>query len=307
MKNLFPFYLLVFLTFVFSSISLKAQLNLTLQPDATEGKDGRIKENFPDQNFANHPELIAETWTNNGQWRIIRSCIDFDLSSIPDYANVLSARFSLYHNPTSIVANSLHSTDGGSNESYIRRIVEPWDEATLTWNTQPAAVSINQVLIPESSMGNQDYLNIDVTQLVADIISEPNERYGFMLRLIDEGDNYKRLIFASSDHADPNLWPKLEIDYELNTGFSHSSASIVKLEIWPNPVDDYFHWQAPLSASSGSSFELLSTNGELMLSKSVNQNTPNTGVIDCSMLSAGTYLINFGSSDFVSVGSIEVK
>ena len=50
--------------------------------------------------------------------------------------------------------------------------------------------------------------------LIEDMVANPLESHGFMYRLQNE-DHYRAMIFASSDHEDSDLHPKLEIEYTL--------------------------------------------------------------------------------------------
>jgi len=104
-----------------------------------------------------------------------------------------------------------HSQLDGSNASVIQRITQEWDENTVTWNNQPATTEVNQVNVPASSAPDQNY-EINVTQLIQDIIYDPENGHGLMLKLETES-YYRSLIFASSDNPDTSLHPKLVIEF----------------------------------------------------------------------------------------------
>ena len=104
-----------------------------------------------------------------------------------------------------------HSTRSGSNACVLQRIIEPWNENTVNWNNQPEVSSQNEVLVPESITATQDY-EIDVTQLVRDTYNHLSSSFGFMFHLVNE-DFYRAMIFASSDHVQNDLHPKLVITY----------------------------------------------------------------------------------------------
>ena len=67
--------------------------------------------------------------------------------------------------------------------------------------------------LPESISDSEDYLDIDVTRLVQAMAAAPSSNFGFLIKLQDETD-YRRLNFASSEHADPARHPKLVITYQ---------------------------------------------------------------------------------------------
>ncbi|MEP7169798.1 MAG: DNRLRE domain-containing protein, partial [Bacteroidota bacterium] len=157
---------LSFVTFLLVGLVLHAQTTITLQPDSAAGKDARIDSYFPNSNYGTYPEFLAGMWTSGGVWFTVRTLAQFDLSGIPANSVVNSAVLSLYFNPNNSNFNHVHS---GTNISYIQRVTANWQENTVTWNNQPASTTQNQATVPSSSTGSQDYPNIDVTQLVADM------------------------------------------------------------------------------------------------------------------------------------------
>lgn len=188
------------------------QNTLTLQPNGVQGMDALIdsKSNAKNTNFGTIQDFASWSWTISGDSTKVRSLIQFDFSSIPVNATLNSAQLSLWCNTTSAVTQ-LHS---GLNESYIQRIINPWKEDSVTWNNQPATTTVNQVLLPTSISASQNYLSIDVTNLILDMKNNPGAGYGMMLKLATEL-NFRSMIFASSDHPDPTKRPKLEICYTL--------------------------------------------------------------------------------------------
>lgn len=191
---------------------------LTLKPDARTGKDAVIWTERPDTPIPNSEDFQAMGWTwyalgYNGGVR--RSLIDFDLSSIPENAKIVNATLSLYFNPTSPELPSTlgHSQRDGSNKSILSRINSPWSEETVTWNSQPSISTDNQIFVKASTTDDKDYV-IDVKNLIEDMVTNPSESFGFLYMLENE-DYYRAMIFASSDNANSDLHPKLEIEYTL--------------------------------------------------------------------------------------------
>jgi len=195
--------------------------------DPVDGKDVYLRSLSPNTNYGTDPSYGAQAWTNAGNDVIARDVIEFDISSIPSGAIITDAKLSLYQDLTS--SRGQHSTLSGSNVSWLQRITSPWDEMTVTWNTQPTTDTTNQVTLPESTSPDEDYLDIDVTALVQDMIDNPSSGFGFMIRHQTEIP-YRRLIFASSDNSNPNLYPKIKVIYLLNcfvnSGFTASSTTI---------------------------------------------------------------------------------
>lgn len=211
--------------------STKAQTIITLQPDAQEGKDAKIWDLNPNTNYGTDIHYSAWAWTWSGSPGAARGLIEFDLSSIPLGATITEAKLSLFY------AISTSQGQAGSNETYLRRIIEPWSENTVTWNTQPATTAQNQVYLPSSTYQDQDYPDIDVTDLVQDMIDNPGSSHGIMIQLITEVE-YRSMKFASSDYSNAAKHPKMEITFT-GVGVGPSQA-INDVKVYPNPFTDNF-------------------------------------------------------------------
>jgi hypothetical protein len=214
MKQAIFLFTIVFFTFE----NLFAQQTIFLYPNRDSGIGYHTNRNSENTNYGNAPQICAiqipsfdSTGVNTG-----RTLFDFDWSQIPAFATITSAKLNFYAydydgtHPSSILNNG----HVGNNSSYLRRVTQNWGEYTVTWNTQPTATNTNQVILPASTSSNQDYLNIDVTQLVQDILANPTTSHGFLLGLVDEV-LIANLSFHSMDGNDPTKHPKLEITYEI--------------------------------------------------------------------------------------------
>ena len=205
---------------------------ITLRPSGDEGKDALISSFEPSKNRGVYSDFVAKSWTVSGNPVDYRSLIEFDLSNIPIGSTVTSANLSLYSQESSGLGS--HSIRSGSNECVINRIISSWDENTVTWNNQPNITTENEVFLSESSSSIQDYLNIDVINLIGDMITDPANSYGFFFRLLKE-QHYRSMVFATSDHSDSNLHPKLEVCYSITTNLA--SKAEFNFELFPNPVN----------------------------------------------------------------------
>ena len=207
LKKNFRFPLILFVIFI--SLNSFSQDTIVLQPGPEDGKDSYNRNLTPNTNYGDHHDFAAIAWTFHGPYVCTRSMIEFDLSDIPENTQILSAKLSLYGNPTSCNHQG-HSSLSGSNESYLQRIITPWEEYTVTWNSPPLTTSENAIILRETNDPLEDYIDIDVTTLVQDMINDPENSYGFMIKLVNE-EHYRSMIFSSSDQEYPDNHPKLEI------------------------------------------------------------------------------------------------
>jgi len=206
MKTLL-FILMAFLHIVHSGLHAQTTITLVADYDAALGYH---------TSFSSQANTNWSTATTNAAFIIPgatggtngnRALIHFNLSQIPPCVQILSAELSLYgHGPH----GSLPGHSGTNNSAFIRRVIQPWNVSTVTWNNQPTATTHNQVTIPAATSATQDYLNINVTQLVQAMVDSAN--FGFQLRLVNETPT-NSLIFASDNFADSLKHPRLQVTY----------------------------------------------------------------------------------------------
>lgn len=199
-----------------------SQTTFIFQPDSCNGKDATVfvKTNLPEwsnKNFGQRDEISASGWTYGGQGGedgYSRTFIDFDgLKSIPRGIVITNATLSLYGKTSSIF---IKQGNTAPNDCFIDRITSSWDESTVNWNNKPGISYKHQTVLPGSIDGPWKYnVDVDVTSLVQDMIDLPaDSSHGFCIRLQEEG-YYRNLLFASSEHADPSLRPKLTVTFNL--------------------------------------------------------------------------------------------
>jgi hypothetical protein len=194
--------------------NIATETTVTFQPDGADGVDAWLGNNlergYNTHNFGSHPDFMSSAWTADGDMSNVRSLLYFDLTSIPAEAEIDHAILSLYG--VNSAGNGSHSTLSGSNASVLQKVTSPWNENTVTWDTQPGTTDLNQVIVPESTFEAQDY-HMDVTNLIRDLHANPESNYGLKLKLVTE-ERYRKLVFASSDNPDSTKRPKLEITYK---------------------------------------------------------------------------------------------
>ncbi|MEM6345532.1 MAG: DNRLRE domain-containing protein [Bacteroidota bacterium] len=185
-----------------------------------------------------------------------RVYLDFNWNRIPPSSEIVEARLSLYYNPDDLV----EVTNGhvGNNQFSIRRVISGWPatnwgEQTITWNNQPQATSSNEVIVAASNSNTQNYLSVDVTDLVKDMFDPCAivAKHGFQLRLLNEGIS-RAVVLASSEHPNPNIRPKLEITFNSCKPFPvinclslsrQASPNTDLLKVFPNPTSGKLNLQ----------------------------------------------------------------
>lgn len=232
----------LFFTIALTSLAFVSfsQTTLTLQPDATDGKDARIWSINPTTNYGTNEEFIAAHWTFGGTPGSYRSLLEFDLTSIPVAATIVEAKLSLYYNSTSGSAGQ-----SGANEAVLQRVIQSWDESTVTWSNQPSTTATNQIVLSESTASSQDYTDIDVTALVQDMVDDPTTGHGFMFKLQSEV-GLASMKFCSSDCSTDEYRPLLEITY-----LSNDSVECLMQQPDPTAGVDAYIWSINSSTNYG--------------------------------------------------------
>ncbi|MCF6342953.1 MAG: DNRLRE domain-containing protein, partial [Bacteroidales bacterium] len=232
-----------------------------LQPGGAEGKDASVWIYDNGINRGDRESLTTYTWTQNGELSLKRSFLAFDFSSIPQESIILSAKLSLYFNPTDPIESFHYHT--GENDILIQRVTSDWDEHTIVWNNQAGTTEEKQVMLPPSTDSTQDYLNIDVTGLVIDMMNPANENNGFMIRMVDEINYYKSVLFASSDHADSTLHPKLTVSWsQVPSSVNETKGEELPFDVYPNPNRGVFSIRIPEENTSAFKVSIYNSTGQ---------------------------------------------
>lgn len=154
-----------------------------------------------------------------------RSLFAFDVDSSLTKSSIDHAYINLYgHGSYGILSGH----EGTANACWLLQVKQSWDEYKVTWANAPLADTAYQVSLGNSSSTKQNYLKIDVTNLVKDMVSKNRMKFGFMLVLKNETPK-NSLVFNSRDNSsDTSIWPKLIIT---------TSSANSTLAITPNPAD----------------------------------------------------------------------
>lgn len=216
MKKAFYLKLVASILISINSYCLSQDTCIVTKRGTENGFDTYLTSFASNVNCVNHTDFGGVAWTCNGSPCFGRCIIQFYMPPIPTGYSYSEASLDLYSNPAPY-SNGGQAAMLGPNECLLQRITSPWVDNIVTWNTQPTTTIVNQVSLPTSNSSNQDYLNIDVTNLVGDIYADLSNNNGFMIRLNDEIE-YRNMIFASSDVPDTSKHPTLEVCFVKNTG-----------------------------------------------------------------------------------------
>jgi len=223
------------------------------------------------------------------------------MSVIPANATLVSATLGLHANPNPV---TIPTANYGSNNAFlIQRVTSPWSESTVTWNTQPTTTTQNEVLVPQSTSSGQSYLNLDVTALVNDMRNDPQNSFGFMMRLVNEIP-YNGRDFASSDHPDSTKWPSITYCFIIPTGINNLQESQAYFKVTPTVFTDKISVEF-LALSKKVQFEILDISGKVIFRKVVDGVPNKYQKLDVyenecsSALRNGVYLVRLISNDIV--------
>ena len=275
------------LTLLLTPFATFAQTTIILQPHYADGSNAYIRSNLPEIPVVGSSDLTAYAWTCDGDLCTGRGFFKIGLEAIPAGALINSASLYLFANTTTGIGFGGSEPQTGNNDANVFRVIEDWDDATLTWTEQPEVTTENALVIDESIDPIQDYV-LDATAMIQDMIDDPTGSFGFTIRLQDEGDFYSSLIFASSYHFNEDIHPKLEVNYTIQDAIE--PVDVPSFNIYPNPANDFF---------TISFNELTTNNSEIricdMLGTQVMKIDVPAGVTDynCALqnLSAGLYFV----------------
>jgi len=192
-----------------------------LQPGPDEGKDAMISNLEPDRNFGDW-KFFEATFITEPVLTVMRSnnsLIWFDMNAVPKSATIKKVTLRLTYDLPLIWDSTVISpgSNGGIEwfGAVLQKIIEPWEEKTVTWNNQPKTTEVNQVFITPFIL-NCNFITVDVTQLFmpdqTGTTDTPN--YGMFFRLWPT-EWVEGFRFGSSDNSDVSLRPELTVYYTL--------------------------------------------------------------------------------------------
>jgi hypothetical protein len=186
-----------------------SQPTIVLQPGGTDGIVALVSSLSPDQPTPDYGYVGASAWTWSGEPGVQHGYLNFDFSAVPLGAQVRRATLTLTGGGTAPDSLFAESTLSGANTAVISRVTSPWDEATLTWNSQPATTADGAITIGPSLSPDQVF-DVDVTAQVRAMLSS-GQTYGFAFQLVDE-QYYRSMMFAGSNQPSAATRPRLTLE-----------------------------------------------------------------------------------------------
>lgn len=268
---------------------VSAQTTVTI--DLSNSQIGMGRSGDPNGPAPAQPEFASYSWTCQGVHCIGKTLMSIDLSQIPANVTILSASLSLFADPECTYLGWYgQPTVGTFNAGVIKRVTGAWDEATVTWNNHPGATNVNRVVLPTSSTVVQDYPNLDITGIIQDLYNDAANNFGIVLRMRDEVNYYKSLIFGSPLNANPDIRPVLTVTYDDGQKLSTPAPNAFEFgaEVSPNPASDFVMLDfSNVHSLDQITLQIFDLNGKEVMT--INNITGDQYTFDVSGLQSGIY------------------
>ena len=160
-------------------------------------KDSDVNENLPYNNYGDATHLIIMKKSPELNYRIL---LEFDISSVPAGAEILSAELRL----------RASSQSGYPMTQVVSRIVGAWTEMGVTWLNQPAVTTLHQLTIEVSAA--IEWKKYDVTEMTKDARAI-GDTVGFRIKHTVEGGSLQDMNFHSKESEWIAYHPVLEVVY----------------------------------------------------------------------------------------------
>jgi hypothetical protein len=193
-----------------ASPSAAGETCVVLQPGPAAAKDAYIKQERPDDRMGTNNELRVKTENK----KLLRSLLQFDLSSIPSTALVNSATLSLW----------VKSVSGANTTINAHEVTNTWNETQVTWKARDKAAKQNwttqggdyNAAVLGTAALTAGAKNVWATWSVKDAaqnwVTTPANNRGVIIEA-PVADPKSEAVFKSSDDGTANQRPKLEVCY----------------------------------------------------------------------------------------------
>ena len=174
--------------------------------------------------------LGATTWTWNGRPGTERMFFKLDIPELPMCSEIIDARLNLWAaleiNPSLGIPGQ--PTYGSNNAAKIFRVAEPWDSNNVSWVNFPRIDANDFIILSQSVSTAQDYLNLDATKMVQNMVALGN--YGMLFKMDNETTPFNSMMFYHEKAILENKRPLLEITYRMSSAGPKAIISTDKLE-----------------------------------------------------------------------------
>lgn len=210
MKCRYRIFVIVILSALFLPYASVRAADIVIQPDGNAGEDTWVDSSDGATVHGGEDHLFFGGNCSDGELRLY---IRFDLSALTSASVVEQARLEFY----------MFGQNGYMDYDYdIFCVTESWDEATLTWDTQPTCESTAAVTFPGTSwQGNYGswHAITGLDALVKYWIDNPDQNHGMVIQ--PTSSFYGTPYLYSSEHSTESMRPRLVISGELvGTGSS---------------------------------------------------------------------------------------
>ncbi|WP_431785767.1 DNRLRE domain-containing protein [Paenibacillus lactis] len=185
------------------SVVKRPTTTLSLPPE----KDAFVRESIPKLNYGSEQDMYAGFNTNYHE--VYRSFVGFDVSAIPNNAEIKNAYFKFY--------NELNNSPIQKVEIY--ELASDWTEKGITWDNQPRPTDKITQLDVGAAGG---YLYVDFTDIVREWYEGNKVNRGFMIRALDETELYYKRFYT----RESMLPPSLEIEYYDKTVYTFEKVDL---------------------------------------------------------------------------------
>lgn len=282
---------------VTTAIMLNAQTDtVILQQDLDEYTGCKDKElRNEERNYFRGPEdrvlVISE---NCPSCSYARAALQFDLTSIPDNEEIISADLEL------LVGGY---NGGGRVGNYaLYRITREWDDEEANWTyaaadkpwTTPggdhASEKIDEITVDQTE--GFGWVSFNVLDAVKDFVANPDHNFGFLLT---NSALSQEINVPSSDYEKPEWRPKMIIEHtvaEVNITRQRTGTAPLKRQVTCSTINQQLH------IDNNSSYPVAVTvarlNGTVVVSEVLSGLVSKT----LSVQSAGVYLISVAGRHF---------
>lgn len=194
----------------------------TEQPDGVNtiiaipaSADAYIASGRPNDNFGSDALFLGYNLAGGNNYAAQRSLLRFDVeNNVPDGAIINNATLRVYLSFSS-------PDDDAPMGTVLRRLASPWDEANVTWNTEPVWTDVDDTVYVGSDLTWYEW---DMTELVENWKTAVYPNDGVEI-IGDETVQQRERAFYSRETT-TSLYPILVVDYFLSNDQEPPSVTV---------------------------------------------------------------------------------